>query len=259
MKIISIGDIHGSNRWKFLLFGMINPTPEDTQRVMLSLDLVIFVGDYVDSYETDEPIVENLKEIIDFKKKYQDKVILLWGTHDVYYYTMNYGRDNVTGSRDEMLHDLNQIFRQNYRHFQFSYQYKNHIWSHAGIHRGWFEHYVMPKVKGNQESRFRQYLTGDENISDILNLMWELQDDSIFMCSAKRTKGGWGKKVGGPLWAGKEEISEKPLFDYHQIVGHSNLDKITTVKSFGYHENDTSVTFIDCLRSCDELYTLNLE
>jgi predicted phosphodiesterase len=258
MRIVSIGDIHGSNRWKLLLFGTINPTSEVIQRIMQSFDLVIFVGDYADSYETDEPIVENLKEIIDFKKKYEDKVILLWGNHDVFYYTMNYGRDNVTGSRDEMLHDLNQIFRQNYRCFQFAYQYKNYLWTHAGVHRGWWECYVMPKIKGNKESRFHQYLSGGETISDILNLMWEFQDDVIFMCSSSRTKGGWGKKVGGPLWAGKEEISKKPIFGYHQIIGHSNLDKIKTVNSFGYHENDTSITYIDCLRSCDELYTLKI-
>lgn len=258
MIIKSIGDIHGSNRWKLLLFGTITPTQEVIQQVMQTIDLVIFVGDYTDSYETDEPIVENLKEIIDFKKKYEDKVTLLWGNHDVFYYTMNFGRDNVTGSREEMLHDLNQLFRQNYRHFQLSYQYKNYLWTHAGVHRGWFEHYTMPKVKGNKESRFHQYLSGDETISDILNLMWEFQDDVIFMCSASRTKGGWGKKVGGPLWAGKEEISKKPIFGFHQIVGHTNVNEIKTYKTFGYTENDTSVTFIDCLRNFDTLFTLDI-
>jgi predicted phosphodiesterase len=257
-KFVSIGDIHGSNRWKLLLFGTVTPTKDLIISIMQSIDKVIFVGDYTDSYETDEPIVENLKEILNFKNDYYDKVILLWGNHDVYYYTMNYGRDNVTGSRDEMLHDLNQIFRQNYRYFQFSYQYKNYIWTHAGIHRGWFEHYVMPKIKGNKESRFREYLNGSESISDILNIMWELQDDSIFMCSHKRTKGGWGRKVGGPLWASREEISTKPIFGYHQIIGHSNLEKIKTVKSFGYSHDDTSVTYVDCLRSWDELYTIDI-
>lgn len=257
-KIISVGDVHGSNLWKFRLFGTFTPTPEIIQLVMSNIYLVIFTGDYVDSYETDEPIVENLKEILTFKKNYEDKVILLWGNHDVYYYTMNFGRDNVTGSRDEMLHDLNQIFRPNYRYFQFSYQYENYLWTHAGVHRGWWEHYVRPKMKGNQESRFREHLMGDENIADVLNLMWEFQDDSIFMCSAKRSKYGWGKKVGGPLWASREEISTKPLFGYHQIIGHSNLEKIKTVKSFGFHENDTSVTYVDCLRSWDELYTIEL-
>jgi predicted phosphodiesterase len=258
MKIVSIGDIHGSNRWKLLLFDTINPTKEIIETTMQKYDKVIFIGDYVDSYETDEPIVENLKEIIDLKKRYEDKVILLWGNHDVYYYTMNYGRDNVTGSREEMLHDLNQIFRQNYRYFQFSYQYENYLWTHAGVHRGWWEHHVMPKVKGNKENRFREHLVGNETVSDILNLMWEFQDDSIFMCSSKRTKYGWGKKVGGPLWASRQEISTKPVFGYHQIIGHSNLDEIKTVHSFGYHEDDTSVTYIDCLRSWDELYTLDI-
>lgn len=259
MKIASIGDIHGSNRWKFLLFGSTNPTIEIIRQTMLSFDKVIFVGDYVDSFDTDELIVENLHEIIQLKKDYFDIVELLWGNHDVFYYTLNYGRDNVTGSRDEMVHDLNQLFRQNYRCFQFSYQYENYLWTHAGVHRGWFEHYVRPKMKGNQESRFHQYLTGDENISDVLNLMWELQDKSIFMCSHLRSKGGWGSKVGGPLWAGKEEISKKPIFGIHQIVGHTYTENIETYKSFGFTDNDTSVTFIDCIRTSDELYILNLE
>ena len=34
MKIVSIGDIHGSNRWKLLLFGSINPTLEDIQKII---------------------------------------------------------------------------------------------------------------------------------------------------------------------------------------------------------------------------------
>jgi len=258
MRIASIGDIHGSDRWKFLLFGSLNPTKEVIQEVMQSFDKVIFVGDYTDSFEKDEPIIKNLEEIIQLKRDYEDIVVPLWGNHDVFYYTMDY-KNNVTGSRDEMLHDLNRIFRQNYRCFQFSYQYKNHIWTHAGVHRGWWEHYVRPKMKGNQESRFRQHLTGDENISDVLNLMWELQDESIFMCPAARTKGGWGNKVGGPLWASKLEVSTKPLFGYHQIVGHTHTKNIITIKSFGNEPDDTSVTFIDCIRTSDELHILNLE
>jgi len=257
-KFVSVGDIHGSDRWKLLLFGTVTPTKDYIQKIMDLIDKVVFVGDYTDSFDKHAPIVENLKEIIDFKKEYGDKVVLLWGNHDVYYYTMNYGRDNVTGSRDEMLHDLNQIFRSNYRYFQFSYQYENYIWTHAGIHRGWWEHYVMPKIKGNKESRFREYLNGSESISDILNIMWELQDDSVFMCSANRTKGGWGKKVGGPLWAGKEEISKKPIFGFHQIVGHTGIPEIRTFKTFGYKEDDTSVTFIDTLPVDDELYTIDI-
>lgn len=259
MKIVSIGDIHGSNRWKLLLFGSINPTLEDIQKIMLTYNKVIFVGDYVDSYEKDEPIVENLKEIINFKKNYEDKVVLLWGNHDVYYYTMNYGRDNVSGTREEMLHDLNQLFSPNYRYFQFAYQYKNYIWTHAGIHRGWWEHYVRPKMKGNQESRFCQYLTGEENVADVLNMMWEFQDDSIFMCSHLRGKFGWGKSVGSPLWAAKLEIYNKPLFGYHQIVGHNPVEEIKTFHSFGNEPDDTSVTFIDCLKRSNELFIIDIE
>lgn len=257
MKIISLGDIHGSNRWKFLLFGTFTPTKEVIKIVMQTIDLVIFVGDYVDSYDEDLPITDNLKEIIEFKKGYEDKVILLWGNHDVFYYTLNFGRDNVTGYREEMIHDLNQIFRQNYRYFQMAYQQKNYLWTHAGVQRSWWEKYVRPKVKGKKESRFFKYLNGNENVADILNLMWEFQDDDIFM-SGKRSTFSSESKVGGPLWASRGEIIEKPLFGLHQNIGHSFVEKIEIYKSFGYEEDDTSVTFVDCLRSWDELYTIEL-
>jgi hypothetical protein len=259
MKIVSVGDIHGLNRWKLLLFGTLTPSKELISKVMLLYDKIVFIGDYVDSFTViNEEIINNLLEIIQFKKDYEDKVILLWGNHDVFYYTMNFGRDNISGMREEMLHELNLIFSSNYRYFQLAYQYENYLFSHAGIHRGWWEHYVRPKISGNKESRFQKYLEGTENIADVCNIMFEFQDDDIFLCGAGRTSGGWSNKMGGPLWASKLEITKKPLFGYHQIVGHTGIDKITTFNSFGNEPDDTSVTIIDCLPVSDELYIIEI-
>lgn len=70
MRIQTIGDIHGRTCWKNL--------------IDLSCDKIVFVGDYVDDYwpVTDEQIIENLLDIIQFKKDYADKVILLLGNHE---------------------------------------------------------------------------------------------------------------------------------------------------------------------------------
>ena len=68
MRICAIGDIHGRNDWE-----KVDPN---------KYDKIIFVGDYVDSFDipTGE-ILKNLENIIAFKKEYYDKVILLLGNH----------------------------------------------------------------------------------------------------------------------------------------------------------------------------------
>lgn len=70
MKIRVIGDLHGRDWWKRKV-----ETGDS--------DLNIFLGDYVDSYTvSDEQIINNLLDIIEFKKSYEDKVILLLGNHE---------------------------------------------------------------------------------------------------------------------------------------------------------------------------------
>ena len=70
MKIKVIGDIHGKDTWK--KYNNFN-----------DCDIIVFLGDYVDSfYESNETIYNNLEEIIQFKKDNKNKVILLLGNHD---------------------------------------------------------------------------------------------------------------------------------------------------------------------------------
>ena len=72
MKIIVIGDIHGRDIWKEI--------------VKQEYDKVIFLGDYLDSY--DLPVDkqrQNLIDILEFKANNRDKVELLIGNHDFQY------------------------------------------------------------------------------------------------------------------------------------------------------------------------------
>lgn len=74
MRIRVIGDVHGKSWWKSLV--------KDIDEV----DMIVFLGDYVDSYNiSDEQIINNLLDIIEFKKSYEDKVILLLGNHEYNY------------------------------------------------------------------------------------------------------------------------------------------------------------------------------
>ena len=68
MKVLCIGDVHGRNYWK-------NWVEEHKDA-----DLVIFLGDYVDSFDiSNVEILHNLKEIIKFERD-NDNVVLLLGS-----------------------------------------------------------------------------------------------------------------------------------------------------------------------------------
>lgn len=60
MKISVIGDLHGKDCWKKLLEGRFS-----------EFDKIIFMGDYSDDSWVrfdDEEIINNLKDVIEFKK-----------------------------------------------------------------------------------------------------------------------------------------------------------------------------------------------
>jgi predicted MPP superfamily phosphohydrolase len=221
MKILSIGDVHGFDTWK--KFGDIQHLIDVPKSRIYDFDYYVFVGDYVDSFtKTNEEIKNNLKDIIKFKKNHPDRVILLWGNHDIQYLT-SYREHGCSGYRPEAYFDLHEIFRKNRKLFQLAFQIDNYIWTHAGIHRGWYEYEFPYKSK---------------NIADDLNAAFEENNKSIYNVGFLR---GGRNTVGGPLWADKQEVSHKPIRGYHQIVGHTRIKEMKVVKK----DKDTSVTFID--------------
>jgi len=233
-KILSIGDLHGLDVWK--KFGDIPQLLEAPFQP--DYDYYVFLGDYTDSFtETNVQILNNLREIITFKTRYPDNVILLWGNHDIQYYT-SYEEHGCSGFRPEAYFDLHEILRNNRHLFQLAFQYKNYLWTHAGISRGWYQY---------------QFPYQSANIADDLNKAFEENMGCIFDVGYSR--GGY-KDVGGPLWADKRETWNKPIKEYHQIVGHTRINNITTREI----NKDTSITYIDCLENKTYTpYILNIE
>lgn len=218
LRILAIGDIHGRTIWKDIIhhYGLDN------------IDKIVFMGDYIDSFDIPSNIqIDNLKDIIQFKKDNFNKVELLIGNHDIQYYLplSKLHKVKCSGYQITRYLDYNEIFRQHYSLFKIAYQHKNYLFSHAGIHRGWY-HY-----------RFKKLHT-QETLADSLNLALQYEHDELWDCGYYR--GGF-QKVGGILWADFQETYKKPLAGYHQIVGHTRLDSIKTYKK----GIDTSVTYID--------------
>lgn len=231
MKIQAIGDIHGRPDWKDL--------------VGLSCDKIVFLGDYVDSYVyQDVDILHNLKEIIWFKEKHPEKVILLLGNHCLQY-MFSYETHGCSGFRQNMYWDLHDLYTKNKDLFQVAYQEKNYLFTHAGIHKGWYDYSAIPQL-------IESGLSNEINIADQLNGLFRLNKSSLFDIGYLR--GGFSQ-VGGIFWADKKMTSRKPLEGLHQIVGHTRVDDIKTIT---FNDN-TSITYCDCLENdCKKSYIIEI-
>lgn len=260
-KILSIGDIHGRDTWKEILFGSsyeyniwatavangASPVDELWKDMpFMSYDKIIFVGDYVDSYKISNSVIKhNLHEIIELKKALGDLVVLLIGNHDVQYIV----DDQVcSGYRPEMHIDLKQMFTENADLFKFAHSETDKngqiwLWSHAGVTTGWYD--LFKKTIEHDSYRHR-HLFGDiknDSIADMLNMAWKVREETLFYVDAYS---GGSAKWAGPVWVRPAVFTQHSLDNVFQVVGH------TPVKSFSEHkEKNHSLFFIDCVEYGD--------
>lgn len=234
MNFLIIGDVHGRSLWK--TFGDIDLLLK--AYFIPDFDKYIFLGDYVDSFDINgAKIIQNLNDIIEFKNKYPLNVELLLGNHDIQYMLNSPNSRNdkyyCTGYKPEFHYELYEIFNKNYNLFNVAYQYKNNIFTHAGIHIGWWAKFVKEMQQFKEK-----YNHNDTTVAELINLGFMYHANSLFDVDFYR---GGDKEVGGPLWCDKHLSSKKPLKDYHQFVGHS---RVKNIQKYTINEN-TSITFCD--------------
>jgi len=260
-RFLTIGDIHGRNCWKkFADIDYLLKADEDVAGYAPfepEYDYYVFVGDYTDAYnKANEEIMMNLLDIIRFKKLYPKNVILLLGNHDVNYmltnpWTSGNGMYGCTGNRPEMRFDLYELFNKNYDLFQLAFQYDNYIWTHAGIHKGWYVRFKKQFDGLKKHWVTEDKIDGCKTIADELNLAFIHRLEALF--DVGHYLGGY-MDVGGPLWLDKTLGWKKPLGGYHQIVGHTpcySVDKHTI-------NDDTTITYVDTLHKKECYYIVNI-
>lgn len=211
MKTVTIGDIHGTGLWR-----------EIVQKEK-DADKIIFVGDYTDSYDkTDNEIFANLEALISFKRANPKKVELLLGNHD-WQYMFN---DPCSGFRNSMFTNLNLFFKLHKKLFNIAFQYKNFLWTHAGVNQEWFQaHQYTFK-------HYNELIKGDyQNFADLLNLIIDTNAYQI-LGTVGESRGGTGY-TGGPLWSDIADNTKFPLLNYNfvQIVGHTPVRTISKVNT----------------------------
>ena len=230
MKTITIGDLHGRRTWK-------NIHPDD-------YDLIVFLGDYVDSLWVDSTtILDNFKEVIGFKKSHPQKVRLLIGNHETSYL---FPASRASGYRPGMADEVCELLTTNAGLFQIACQYRNYLWTHAGIHQGFYDHKIKSRI-----------VESDPDLAFTLERLYLESYPPIFEIGPQRM--GSSKIIGGPLWLDKSLIITKPLKGYHQIIGHTRVETIRQYRPY-HNDPDTSVTICDCVEYGDgSFYKLEIE
>ena len=212
--MIIIPDVHGRVFWK--------------EVVKNSEDKIIFLGDYVDPYPGENisltGALDNLSEIIDYKKSNPSKVILLLGNHDFMYMDFEHNRYSCRHDFEnepkitKILMDNRDLFQMNY-----SIEVKNklYIFSHAGILEPWIEKYknLFGEFPGSLDKINELYKKWDpEFISSLLEISYY--------------RGGWSD-FGSMIWSDVREHSVSCEENVYQIFGHTQLkDKPIIEKHF---------------------------
>ena len=212
MKIAIIGDWHGKNCYKKLLKDKIE-----------SFDKIIFMGDYSDDSWitfTDKEIVDNLKEVIEFKKKYQNKVELLIGNHDFQYIV---GYPTASRYRETYAKEMHQIFNENEKLFKMIFIANDYIFTHARITNGWTD-YIKKKYKIEK--------IDINNIEEAINKVYAADKEDCNIVSFRR---GGLNNFAGPLWADTEDLLEDAWLGYNQVVGHNRVKPRSVIKKENYN------------------------
>lgn len=225
MKLLVISDLHEKDCWKTRL------QDEDW-------DKVIFLGDYVDSWtHKDEPCINNLKDIIEFKRSMGDNCILLLGNHDIHYmFSPNY---RCSGFQQSCAGVLKMIYNQDKDLFQIAHLEGNYLFTHAGVSKAWLSKYseIYAEFKGNIAER----------LNSIFNSHYEYILNDVGPAS-----GGMRYDKSGPLWLRPDE--DEIIHNYHQVVGHTPIKSITTQKI----NESTSITYTDVLDKKQEYLLLDI-
>lgn len=224
MDIVFIGDCHGKMSWK-----AIDPS---------RWDKIVFLGDYIDNKMTDYPLEKqlwSLRQIINFKKRHIDKVVLLLGNHDMQYWvdeknplTVDYNRQGWRFTTEyheygeEKRELIKRLFRENLELFNGAWSYKNQLLAtHAGLTEEWCQN----------SGRMADLVAQAEREQD-LYMLTQYLDDMIRSGSHHLLSFGlrtWGMASfnGSPIWADITETGSEygvSIKGVHQIVGHSRIN-----------------------------------
>lgn len=228
MKIIIVGDVHGTDFWK-----LVREKESD-------FDKFIFIGDYFDSFDKDfKTTANNYLDILHFQEMHDPgKVITLLGNHD-FHYTSFAGNDRYSGF--DFLHS-NEIWDLlskplSDKKLPICHSDNGVLFSHAGVSATWLH-------KAGFTPEEYTDTTNNELSEKINNLFFEKPE--LFRFSEEDKTGYGDHESQGPLWIRPDSLNEDEAGLFIQVVGH------TRMKNIKQNEAET-VAFIDAVASNEYL------
>lgn len=228
MTILTISDLHGRTVWK--------------EANIDGYDLVIFLGDYTDSYVFDDAtIYANLNEIIQCKRRQPDKFVLLIGNHDAQYLHFPYYR--CSGFRERAQPELSALLTEYKDLFQIAHQQGSFLFTHAGVTNKWLTRFLAQTGHNSREISPKANLAGLLNEA---NQQSGSDRDRLFEVGLVR---GGSDAFSGPIWADRSETRTDFLTGFQQVVGHTPVTDFTTTG------NETGfITYTDVLQTKTAFY-----
>lgn len=194
-KLIAIGDIHGRDTWKEILAQEGN------------YGVVVFIGDYFDSWDLDAKTqMDNFKEIMALKKKRKNNVITLIGNHDLQYMVDG---ERYSGYQDKYADMFRTLLEDNRRNLDFVYKYEDMLFSHAGVTKTW--------AKDNKIDQ--------KNPLEINKLSL----DSFCFNNQGNCDNSGDDVFQSPMWVRPKSLKADIIDGYTQVVGHTETEHVTPV------------------------------
>jgi hypothetical protein len=196
MIIAVIPDQHQRSYWKKII-PRIN-----------EFDKIIFLGDYFDDWKNKWPHqMFNFENIVEYKKKFPDKIDLLWGNHETSYFL----DECCSGYQSEYAICIEKKLKLNEGLLEVISVYDNWIFAHGGVSAAWMKRACI------------------ENVSEINKLFKEKPDYFRWVGPCP-----YGDNFNeGPLWIRPQALKKNAVKNYHFCVGHTEFP---TPKTLNYGE-----------------------
>lgn len=203
MKVLTIPDPHQSRQGIIYAKEHIN-----------EFDKIIAVGDFVDDWQSKEKWISPLlnpkkivKEWIDFKTEFPEKVTVCIGNHDLAYLNDDY---DISGHQSIHHDEIKEVLMENLRYFVMGVTVDGVVYSHAGFSKQFFEKIRTSLNDAVEPWSFESFCN---------DLLWNKQFKWFDYCHDDYS--GYGNDpCQGPLWIRPQSLAHTSLFP-KQVVGHT--------------------------------------
>lgn len=204
-SVVVVGDLH----CKYHIF-------EAVKKLVDNYDRIIFMGDYVDDWNTPPEASYNLlMGLKELYKEHPSKVVYLLGNHEISEW---YGNNFKCSGWNHITHQYVEDFMFKFSSiFRLAYAEQGFLFTHAGLTGSWIDKYLEAED-----------LTSVDTIAKKLNWAFKNRGDdyearNIFMGLSDVGMGRGGYGTPSPIWADINELLEDTPTELNQIVGHTPI------------------------------------